>query len=232
MSCKAVLLAALCAVVAPLIANAGVTNGGFESGDLTGWSHLGYTLAQTSSIGVTPTAGTYQGFIDNTGNFSASAAAVATALGVSGPTIAGLGAGTPTTGSAISQTLTVTAGDVLTFDWNFLTDEHNEGVAYNDFVIYTIDSSAFFLASRDSTFFTLDLASPPPGFDGQTHWATESYTFTSSGTFNVGYAVFNVGDAGHDSVLLVDAVSITPEPASLGLLVIGAAGLLRRVRSH
>lgn len=230
MSTRINLLAVLCAIMTPFVASAAVTNGDFETGDLTGWTLIGYGSAQNSSIGVTPSAGSFQGYINNTGNFSASAATVVTSLGVSGPAILALGAGTPTTGSSISQDVTVSAGDVLSFDWNFLTDEHNEGVAYNDFVIFTISSSAFFLASRDSTFFTLDLASPPTGFDGQTHWATQTYTFPSTGTFKLGFAVFNVGDAGHDSVLLVDSVSIVPEPSSIGFLAIGAIGLLRRVR--
>lgn len=216
-------------MVIPLTVKAAVTNGGFETGDLTGWTPIGAAHADTAAIGVTPTENTYQAYIDNTGNFSALAPAVAASLGVSGPSIIGLGAGTPTTGSAISQDLTVSTGDVLSFDWNFLTDEHNEGVEFNDFAMFTISSAANFLASRDSTFFTLNLASPPPGFDGQTNYATQTYTFTSAGTFKLGFAIFNVGDAGHNSVLLVDNLSIAaPEPGSISLLIAAAPGLLAR----
>jgi hypothetical protein len=230
MAARKTWIVVLCSILLPLNASAAVSNGGFETGSLSGWSQIGFTPVQTASIGVSPTEGTYQGYINNTGNFAAPAAAVASFLGVSGPTLLALGAGIPTTGSAISQDLTVSAGDVLTFDWNFLTDEHNEGVAYNDFAIFTIASAANLLASRDSTFFTLNLSSPPAGFDGQTNYAPQSYTFTSGGTFKLGFAVFNVGDAGHDSVLLVDNIAI-PEPATASLLLLAAvSGIVRHRR--
>jgi hypothetical protein len=212
------------------ITSAAVSNGDFETGSLAGWTPIGAASAATAAIGVTPPQGTYQAYIDNTGNFAAPAPLVASSLGVTGSEILALGAGTPTTGSAISQDITVSAGDVLTFDWNFLTDEHDEGVAYNDFAMFTIFSDAHFLASRDSTFFTLNTTSPPPGFDGQTNWATQNYTFTSGGTYKIGFAVFNVGDAGHNSVLLVDSITVVPEPVSSALFGITALLIARRRR--
>lgn len=216
------LLTALCAVSTPLFAQDAVTNGGFETGTLSGWTLVGSGHTSTASIGVTPTAGTYQGFIETTGNFTALAPAVVTSLGVSGPAILGLGAGTPTNGTGLSQDVTVSAGDVLSFDWNFLTDELDEEATYNDFAFFTIDSAAFLLASRNSS--TFDLVSPPAGFDGQTLWATQNYTFTSAGVHKIGFGVFNVGDTGHNSVLLIDAVSIpVPEPTSIVLLGGGMA---------
>lgn len=219
---------ALSAIVAATSTYGAVANGDFEGGILLpGWNKIGKSLGETSAIGVTPTQGTFQGYINNTGNFASPIVPLVTFLDVPGSSIIALGQGSPTTGSAISQDLTVSAGDVLTFDWNFLTDEHNEGVAYNDFAIFTIGNTPYLLASRNSTFFTLDLVMPPAGFDGQTHWATQNYTFPSSGTFKVAFAVFNVGDAGHDSVLLVDGVTVTPvpEPATISLFACGIATL-------
>jgi hypothetical protein len=208
-------------------AQAGVVNGDFETGDLSGWTVAGSAAAYTSSLGVTPPQGIYQGYIETTGNYTDYAPAVLSSLGVSGSTITGFGAGTPVNGTGISQSITVSAGDVLTFDWNFVTDELTEPTMYNDFGFFTVDGSAYLLASRNSS--TYDTVSPPAGFEGQTDWATQSYTFSAAGTYQVGFGVFNVGDAGYDSALLLDSVEV-PEPTSLGLLAVGAMIMLRRRR--
>jgi len=230
MSTKTLLLMLACAVSAPLSAKAAVINGGFETGTLAGWTVAGSGQATTSSIGVTPTVGTFQGYIETTGNFTATAPVVVASLGVSGPAIIGLGAGTPTNGSGISQDVTVLAGDTLTFDWNFLTDELDQTPTYNDFGFFSVAGATYLLASRNSSIY--NIVSPPAGFDGQTGWATGSYTFPAAGTYKIGFGVFNVGDAGHNSVLLLDDVSIpTPEPSTFVLLAIGlSSGLLLRRR--
>src|SRR5437763_1513177 len=122
MSRKAMLLAALCMISTPFVVDAGVTNAGFETGNLTGWTLYGQGAVLTSSYGITPTHDTYQGFIDNTGNGTQLASDIVTTLGVPGSAIAAFGTGTPTRGSALYQDVTVLAGDVMTFDWNFLSD--------------------------------------------------------------------------------------------------------------
>ena len=208
--------------------HAAVVNGDFETGSLSGWTLVGQGAAQTSSIGVTPPQGTYQGFIDNTGNFTVSNLVVRTSLGISGVSVGGLGQGVPTNGSGMSQFVTVTAGDVLSFDWNFLTSELSQGPSYNDFTFYTINSTPFFLASRNAS--TFNIVSPPAGFEGQTNWATESYTFPADGTYQIGYGIFNVFDSGHDSALLLDNITIVPEPVTMGGMLLLSLSLARRNR--
>jgi hypothetical protein len=111
-------------------------------------------------------------------------------------------------------------GDTLTFDWNFLSDELNESATFNDFGFFIVSGAAYLLASRNSS--TFDTVAPPAGFDGQTGWATQSYTFPVAGTYQIGFGVFNVGDTGHNSVLLLDNISIpVPEPSSITLLAAG-----------
>ncbi len=232
MSARSILVAAVCALVTPQLATAAVINGSFETGDLTGWTVVGSAQAPDASIGVTPTVGTYQGYIETTGNYTQYAPPIEASLGITDSTLNGLGFTEFVNGTAISQDVTVSAGDTLTFDWNFLTDELDEDPLYNDFAYFTIDSAAYLLASRNGS--TYDTGSPPVGFDGQTGWDSGSYTFTAAGTYKIGFGVFNVHDAGHNSVLLLDNISLpVPEPTSFVLLAIGLSAVcLRGWQTH
>ena len=46
-----------------------ITNGGFETGDLTGWNHTGEYFVGGTTDGISPHSGNYQGF-DSGGDFS------------------------------------------------------------------------------------------------------------------------------------------------------------------
>jgi hypothetical protein len=237
MFAKKTLLVALCALLAPLAANAQVVNGSFETGDFSGWTLFGQGTTYTSSVGVTPTAGTVQGYIDNTGNFTQTAPDIVAALGVPTAQIAAITTGTPTRGTALYQDVTVSAGQTLSFDWNFTTSELDQDPSFDDFAFYTIAGDAFFLSSRNAGSFD-PLLTPPvdplmvpaAGFNGITGWTTQTYTFPSAGTFRVGFGVLNVKDAGHDSALLLDNISISvPEPCT-GLLALSSILMLKRQR--
>src|SRR4051812_551496 len=213
----------------PIISHAAVINGNFETGNLTGWSSLGSAHVVTASFGVTPTEGTYQGYIESTGNFTALAIDIVPFLGLTGSDIMALGQGAPTNGTGMSQDITVSAGDTLFFDWNFLTDELNETATFNDFAFLVVDGTAFLLSSRNTG--TFDMTSPPVGFDGQTGWSTDSYNFATGGTFKIGFGVFNVGDSGHNSVLLLDAIHVpVPEPGTFVLMALVAPLVFLRKR--
>lgn len=209
--------------------NGSVLNGGFESGSLSDWTLMGQGTVKTASFGVVPPFGTYQGYIDNTGNFTQLAGPVCAFLGIDASDITGLMSGTPTRGSAIKQTITTVPYEILTFEFNFLSDEYDEAAMFNDFAFLTVDNDAYFLASRYTTFPTANFVSPPAGFDGQSNYSTFNFTFLTGGVHEIGFGIFNVGDTGHNSALLLDQIQvIAPEPATLGLAGMASAVALRR----
>ncbi len=73
---------------------------------------------------------------------------------------------------------------MLSFKWNFATDELSEDPMYNDFGFFTISTSAFLLASHDGS--TYDTVSGRPD-KGRPISATQTYTFPSAGTYTVGF---------------------------------------------
>jgi hypothetical protein len=209
------------------IASANITNGGFETGDFTGWSTIGVTSIETAAYGAGPTEGSYQALI-TTYDGSVSDYTIEMFLGLAAGTLDGLIDANATVGSAIKQTITASAGDMLTFDWNFLTDEVEAGDDVPDFAFVSIVSNfSEILADAVSSTF---VPSDTPFFD-ETGFSTFQYTFQTSGTFTLGCGVMNEDDEAVDSGLLLDNVTIIPEPATICLLGLGALSLLRRKRS-
>ena len=125
---------------------AGVMNGGFESGAFgPGWTSIGATdVKSVATFAGTPTgSGTFHALMDTStsggpnGGGAVSDVALETFLGLAVGTLDALSAGDVTEGSAIKQTLTVSAGDSLSFDWNFLTNEDTPDF-FNDMAFYSI----------------------------------------------------------------------------------------------
>lgn len=122
-------------------------------------------------------------------------------------------------GSAIKNTVTVAAGDVLRFDWNFRTNE----TLNNDFAFLLVDNTLIKLAD-----FT-DATQADSLFGQQTGFQT--YTFTTAGTYTFAFGVVDVDDFDTTSALEVTNARIesVPEPATvLGLGMVLAYGISRR----
>jgi hypothetical protein len=132
-------------------------------------------------------------------------------------------------GSAIKQTITVSDGDVLTFDWNFLTnevgegDEEDEGDDVQDFAFVSLSSGYTDILA--DVLFSIFMPSSTT-FNDETGFAAFSYTFTTGGTFTLGFGVMHADDNEVDSGLLLDNVTIIPEPATIGLLALGSLAFL------
>ena len=141
-------------------------------------------------------------------------------------------------GSAISQSITGQAGDVLSFDSNFLTDEIDEFVSetpFNDFAFFSLANAqgATVIADTFSGF-----SSSSTIFESETGFSTTTFVLPSSGTFTLGFGVVDVGDNVVDSGLLIDNVQlnsnsgVVPEPTSLSIFgAMGLAAVIRRRKS-
>lgn len=217
-------------------ASAAFINGSFETGggSFAGWS----TIGATSVIGAfgteLPTDGAFQAtLLTNqspgdapTVTDAAIEAFFSIPLGSIDASIPGFNA---TNGSAISQVLTLTAGDTISFDMNFLS---NDVPPFNPFI-----DTAFAIISDGIGGFTVsplldvfDATNPGTGgLAGQSGYINFSSVVPASGTFIFGVAVFNVGDNSFRSQILVDnfqviGAQVDPVPAPPALLL-GLAGI-------
>ncbi|VEP13326.1 conserved exported hypothetical protein [Hyella patelloides LEGE 07179] len=221
-------------------AEAAVFNGGFETGDFTSWDTIGKTTIQTSALGSGPTEGNYQALVLNSPSFfsttnspSVPDSEIETFLNLTPGTLDALSSPNEATeGSAIKQTFTAQAGDIVSFDWNFLTFDETPNSTNNDFAFVSLNSTEVL---ADTFFNFIDSQTP---FRDETGFNKFSFKITASGNYTLGVGVLDVGDTDNDSGLLIDNVSVeansVPEPASLlGLLAVGtlSATALKRKKS-
>ena len=233
-----------------------IINGGFETGDFTGWSTTGITV--TSYTAVPPPSGNYQAALGTSRPTEAasSASAMAAVLGVTVGDISGVITGqgpaknqdgtfyaassstTVFSGSAIAQTVNnINAGDTLSFDWHFLSFDWAESW-WNDTAFFTITNlttNTTEVIHLADTFSGL-VASPTTAFAYELAAGYQSfeYIFGAGGDYRIGFGVINVGDDTFQSGLLLDNISITaiplPAPAWIGLAGLAGVVVMHRRR--
>jgi hypothetical protein len=220
----------------PAQANIAV-NGGFETGDFTGWSTTGQASIENGSLGTGPVEGTKQALLQTDPGL-VQAFDIENFLGLSSGSLDSLA--TPSfavEGAAIKQSFVVPSAGWLfiDFSWNFLTDEDpfSSVPNNNDYAFVSIVGP-----STSNLFKLADVTSPLLGATGApfllaTNFQNFSF-FTASalpGTYTLGLGVMDVGDDFLNSGLAIDAVSVaTPEPSSILLLGSGLSLLWESMR--
>jgi hypothetical protein len=210
-----------------------IMNGGFESGDFTGWQTIGDALVVDATVGSGPTEGTFQAFLTtasqngDANNFSGTDAAPAASL----EAFLGLPPGSLSPafeGSAIKQTFMANAGEVLRFDYNFLTTEGQN----NDFAFVSLSTLATLADTTSGPFQNSAVVLDPIFGDPtrETGFRSFHYAVPAAGTYTLGIGVADLADEFIPSGLLVDHARLeampsqaVPVPPGLMLGCIGAA---------
>jgi hypothetical protein len=247
-------VAAVLAGLVPTAAEAASINGGFEDG-FAGWEAVGDYRVETSTFGSEPVEGNSQAFLSTAFNevlipnqppegnavpstfITGSSNNLEGFLGLStflgDKSLDSIATAQPIEGSAIKQSFTASSGDVVSFSWNFVTNESVEQAARNDFTFPNFNDFAFATIQSDSSKEIFSLADTISSFSNsstplfnETGNRTFSYTIPNTGSYTLGIGVVDVGEPTRISGLLVDNVEAIPEPSStlgaLGVLFLGA----------
>jgi hypothetical protein len=227
-------------------AQAVIVNGSFETGDFTGWTTTGDATVQNNTFYAPVPNGTQQAVI-TTSTVNQLGGSPATTNIASLDTFLNLAPGTleaqqAASGSAFKQSFTATAGDTVTFKWNLLGSD-----TFPDFAAYTLQGPAGGFATETVLGTVLSAATPinpilgASTFGNETGYQTVNFNIPTTGTYTLGFGVFNFSDTIANAALLVDAVSgatganpggggsAVPLPAAvlvapLGAMLAGAAG--------
>jgi len=190
----------------------GIANGSFERGNFTGWSTVGHADIQTVDYGVFPTDGAFQALI-TTESETVPGIDLEPMLGLKAGTLSTIHSGDIREGSALQLTFTAQAGDTLSFDWDFLTNELESTLvgSNNDFsfaVLQSIGSGQQPLVNE-----LADIHETPNTsrtmITNESGYQTFSTRIDASGTYTLSIGSVNVGDVLFDSNLLVDNFKLT-----------------------
>ncbi|NEO06966.1 hypothetical protein, partial [Moorena sp. SIO3I8] len=181
-----------------------ITNGSFEN-NFTGWETLGSASVRTAGFGSKPTDGSFYAQLDTflpqeQENFMELADFLE--LNITALDNLGTGKGEVFEGSAIRTSFTAEAGDVINFDYNFLTDDFGSEY-FNDFAFVGISGQVNGLADTFSV-----LADSMTPFVNETGFSTYSQTIVGSGTYTLTIGVTDVGDGAFDSGVIIDNVNV------------------------
>jgi hypothetical protein len=225
---------------------------GFESGLGANDAIIGDAGIQGTYFGIAPTQGSNQlllttinstagsadanaGYTNQSGHNSVTAASLNTFFNVNPGAIKD-GSTTGKQGSGFTINLgALSAGQTIAFDYNFLTQEPNNGTGNTDFAFYTLTNQSGVTVVTDVLSATANTPGSTDPFGSQTNYHTLSINIAASGNYTLGIGVVDSGSPSTDdapSALLVDNIqtnAAVPEPTTIAFCIAGAAllGALR-----
>lgn len=122
------------------------------------------------------------------------------------------GQGSPTDAAWITKDVQLTAGVTYTMSWNYIGTDY---VPFNDGSITSLtyvgpESPTISVNNSGARYALLGFTNPgtgdySTGTFGSTGWQVATYQTSVTGTYKLGFAVFNLDDTGLSPVLLVDS---------------------------
>jgi len=197
-----------------------LVNTGFDGGTFTGWDVMANSVPNNTYDGVATVAHTTDNF-DGSVTYGSTEGFYHARLSAT---------------ASIQQGTSWVAGDVLNFDFNFLSFDN---MPYNDYSLFQVKDAAMNIIDEVTLF---DIAALIPLNATESDWVNYSYTFGADNDGYVAFGIYNHRDRGRDSKLLIDNISYVdfdpspkvpgkapapvPEPASMflfgsGLLFLG-----------
>lgn len=227
MKYKKKLLATIVAmVVAPSIT---AQNIGFESGNVTDWTSSTLTAVGSTTVQAGSTTWKINPYGDYMGKLqiqNGSYSSMATALGLTSTSTTAIqtmlnqqaqvsgGNPNPTTAGWVTKEVTLTAGQQFTLAWQYVSVDY---VPYNDGSIATLTQSGTNTATVNNyqqQYALLGFTNPgtgdySTGSYGATGWQVATFDVSVSGTYTLGFGVFNMGDTALSPILFIDEVQGT-----------------------
>jgi hypothetical protein len=181
-------------------AQAQITNPGFETGTLSGWTGSGASVVAGQTI-MSWTVNPGDTRMARTEPTSNNASGTETALGLSSGTLSGIASITNL--GYLYQDITLTASQTVTVYWNYVSQDYSP---YDDGTFGSLTKSGF---TQDfkilaRTFGASSIGIPPTGAYGSTGWHTVTFTASGAGTYRLGFGSFNWGDQSVSPLLYID----------------------------